>query len=323
MTRAGMTSVIVLLAGLAATPLAGRQPPRAPAAQPQAQSVRITAERANVRAEPHDKGAVLTQLPSGTVLPLKGTEGTWYRVELPPDSRMGQARVEGWVSRAVASLVGAGAQQPARPGGRASGPTQAPLGATVALQTGSTTSELAVEHASLRAIDAQADSLRGLVALFPAGEAPLAATGSAPATFVWALPGRSSSRGVEEGRPVFLVTYKDVATGATNLVPAIVRLPATLSGVRLVAAVRTRADQAARTQADWNVGRDLRQELVGAKLDLFEAGSARLQPSSNLDRGEYAVVLRLREGRQVSGASVLTAQGEGRILEAAWTFSVK
>ena len=38
-------------------------------------SVRVTAARANVRAEPNEKGAVISQVTAGTVLTLKAVEG--------------------------------------------------------------------------------------------------------------------------------------------------------------------------------------------------------------------------------------------------------
>jgi hypothetical protein len=182
---------------------------------------------------------------------------------------------------------------------------------------------LVQETAGVRVIDARAETLRGLVGIFPADDAPPAATGATEASFVWIVPGRASGRPIDERRPVFLVTFKDLPNlNAADLVPAIVRLPPTLSGVRLLASIRARADQSTRAEVDWNVGRDLRQESVGATLDVFEPGSARLRPSSSLERGEYAIVLRFRAGRNVSGASVLSPRGEGSVMAAAWTFSV-
>jgi len=66
-------------------------------------SVRVTAPRANVRAEPNEKAAVVSQVTAGTVLELKGVEGEWFRVQLPP---MGSVRVEAFLSKKVATLVG-------------------------------------------------------------------------------------------------------------------------------------------------------------------------------------------------------------------------
>src|SRR5262245_29127062 len=93
-------------------------------------SVRVTATRANVRAEPHEKAAVVSQVTSGTVLPLRAVEGDWYRVQLPADPRLGGVRVEAFISRKVAALVtgeAAGGTKPAATTPAASAPAAPPV----------------------------------------------------------------------------------------------------------------------------------------------------------------------------------------------------
>ncbi len=68
-------------------------------------AVRVTAARANVRAEPNEKAAVVSQVTSGTMLTLRAVEGDWFRVQLPADPRLGGVRVEAFISRKVAALV--------------------------------------------------------------------------------------------------------------------------------------------------------------------------------------------------------------------------
>src|SRR5687768_1722735 len=67
--------------------------------------VRVTAARANVRAEASEKAPVLDQVIAGAVLELVSSEGDWFHVRLPPDPRLGGARVTGYLSRKVAVQV--------------------------------------------------------------------------------------------------------------------------------------------------------------------------------------------------------------------------
>lgn len=283
----------------------------------QEESIRVSVARANIRAEPSVTSPVLTQVTSGTELTLKSVQGDWFQVEL----RMGGLRIEGWVSNTVAARMPAAAAETRAPSPT---PVQDRYRVSVGVQSGSggEASWLTPQTAAVRVIDAAANSLRGLLSVFPADERPPTATGDAPATFVWTLPGRTSDRVIEGRRPILLLSYANVdGIPPAEIVPAIVRLASTLSGVRLVASVRAPANQGARTAADWNLARDLRQDVVRSALEVFEPGSARLQPSSNLEPGEYAVVMRLRS--PVSGESALSAGGAGRLLSTVWAFSIR
>src|SRR5436309_16059764 len=72
-------------------------------------SVRVTVARANVRQTPDDRGAVVSQIPYGTVLALAAVEGDWFRVYVP----MGALRVEAYLSKKVAVVVAPPAVAPA------------------------------------------------------------------------------------------------------------------------------------------------------------------------------------------------------------------
>jgi hypothetical protein len=174
----------------------------------------------------------------------------------------------------------------------------------------------------LRIVDVAADSLRGLVSVFPAVESPLQAQGTAPATFVWMLPGRTAARVTSTRRPSLLIRFADFdGPLPAEVAPTLVKLAPTLSGVRLVALVRAPVDQPTRTESDWNLARDLKQDVVRTNVEMIGPGAARLTAASNLDVGEYALVIRLR--RPVAGASALSSEGDGRILAATWSFAVR
>jgi hypothetical protein len=280
-------------------------------------SVKITAARANVRAEAKDTAPVLTQLTAGTDLVLKAIEGDWFRVQLPPDARLGGARVEAFVSKKVARLVTApttpepAVVEPAVPEPRDA--------MSVAVKGAAATTWLAPEEARVRLTGAQADSLRALSGVLTA-EDPPSPGGSAPLTFAWTVSGSTSSNLVTDRRPVFVVQFKSVpGFDAADLAPVIVRLVPAIAGVRIAAAVRAPADRPSRTVADWDVMRDWKQESVRVSVQSAEPGAAVIQPTSDLAPGEYAVVLRPSNNKKLAGPAVF----EGRTFTTLWTFSVR
>jgi hypothetical protein len=108
-----------------------------------------------------------------------------------------------------------------------------------------------------------------------------------------------------------------------DLVPVLVRLTPTARGRRIVAAVRARAVRDRMSDDSWNVREGLRERVVQAKIAVVGHGAARLQPSSDLAPGEYAIVVRFGSGKKLAGSSVLSPSGAGRVFGAVWAFSVK
>jgi hypothetical protein len=100
-----------------------------------------------------------------------------------------------------------------------------------------------------------------------------------------------------------------------------VRLTAAPSGVRLIAMARGRADEVSRMTPEWDVMRELRQDLIRANLEAVDRGISRLQPVEDLEPGEYAVVVRPPRKR-LAGATVLSREGEGRLFATAWPFKI-
>jgi hypothetical protein len=92
---------------------------------------------------------------------------------------------------------------------------------------------------------------------------------------------------------------------------------------RVVALVRARADQPRQTEPAWNVSKDLRQDIVKAKVEIIEPGAARIQPNADLQPGEYAIAVRFSGNRRLAGSSVLSTSGAGRVFGAIWTFAIK
>lgn len=170
----------------------------------------------------------------------------------------------------------------------------------------------------------KADSLSKIAPLVPAtGDRAGRAGDASPVTFVWVADGAAARRVVAEKRPSFFAIFKDLpGLNPEDLAPVLVRLTPAPSGVRLIAALRGRADQASRTDPDWDVVRDLKQDIVRTDLQKLDRGVMRLTLTADLAPGEYAIVLRLASKRKVAGSAVLGTDGEGRVFSIAWDFAV-
>ena len=111
-------------------------------------SIKITAARANVRATPDAKGAIVGQATAGMVLALKGVEGDWFHVEV----MVGTVRVQAYIAKSVATLLPPPPSAPAPAAPAAPPPPPSPPehvrdGLSVALQTKGSTSWLFPESA--------------------------------------------------------------------------------------------------------------------------------------------------------------------------------
>jgi hypothetical protein len=128
-------------------------------------------------------------------------------------------------------------------------------------------------------------------------------------------------RVMAEPRPTIVVRY-DAAPGISpdDFVPAIVRLVGTPTGPRVVSAMRGRVDSASRTVADWNVEKDLKQEIVRSTTEATARGLVKLTPEADLEPGEYAVVMRPTGNKSFAGSNVLSPAEDGRVFGIAWVF---
>jgi hypothetical protein len=295
-------------------------------------AVRVTVPRANVRAEASEKSPVLTQVNQGTLLYLVAVEGEWFRVRLAPDGRL-NARVEAYISKKVSKLESA--TPPAPGAGRATPPsslaTVAPMpssrdGMSVALVAGDATSFLSPGTVRVIQVPDRVEALGKLApAMASAFSAPPPADPASPMTFVWLVDAPSATRTLADKRPAFVVQFKDVpGVGPDDLIPVLIKLTPAASEARLIAAVRGRADQESRAEAEWDVFKDLKQDVIRTDMQSMARGIARIQPAADLASGEYAVVLRLSNGRRkLSGAVLLHGEGEGRVFGTVWDFSIK
>jgi hypothetical protein len=324
------------MAGLTMWALVGASP----TVLAQDSAVRVTAARANIRAEASETSPVLTQVTSGTVLELLATEGEWFHVRVA----VGTIRIDAYISKKVAALApppasaARGAAPPSALGGRSESPAPTPAaaadpavansrdGMSVALVAGESTNWMSPGTVRvLRARD-KVDSLARLAASMPSpNDVPASADGSAQVTYVWAVDGKAANRVLDTRRPSFVVMFKDVpGVGPDDLMPLIVRLTPTASDARIFGAARGRADEASRDDADWDVMKELKQDVVRANTETLGRGTVRLQPAGDLAPGEYAVVLRPTNAkRKLAGRSVLGNQAEGHAFGLVWEFAIR
>jgi len=295
---------------------------------PERGTVRVTAARANIREEASETSKVLAQVSQGMELELVSVEGDWFHVRVPVSG----LRVNAYISKKVARISTA---SPASSAAAASGgsPSAPPLrsasadrsGMSVVMTTGDVSAPLLPRTLRVVQIGDKADALSKIAPQLPATGQPAGRAGDASAvTFVWVADEAAAQRVVADRRPSFLAVFKDVpGLNPEDLAPVLVRLTPAASGVRLIAALRGRADQASRMDPDWDVVHDLKQDIVRTDLQKLDRGNMRLTPTADLPPGEYAIVLRLASKRKVAGSAVLGTDGEGRVFSVAWDFGIK
>ena len=323
-------------------------------------TIRVTAARANVRSAPDQKSSILARVPAGTVFQLRAVQGDWYRVQLPGGAAR-NARANAFISKKVSKMVATAAAPAPSPAGKpapaseppaaASAPVPAALpppmpvtepvsrtlpvppapviapvsrdGMSVALQTAGGPTFLASSSAHVSRMLEKVDAIPAFAKNVTDEGSGAAATGSTAITYTWTVE-PAAGRAVDEARPMFSVLYRDIpGVSPDDVIPVIVRLSATATGARFVGAARGRADEAARPGAEWDLTREWRQDVVRSVVEVIGRGAARIQPSSNLEPGEYAVVLRLTERKKLPGSTVLSPSGEGKLFAAVWAFSVR
>jgi len=323
-----------------------------PAAQT-AESVRVTTANASLRAEPKPTAAVLTSLKIGAKLELRGSEGDWYQVS----TFVGSIRIQGYILKKYVTVDKPGdaanvgtASAPPKPSPAVTPksmptPTSKPATASpapVAAATPSPVAGAAKTGMTASVLDAgktvtltpavtrigrmaeRADSARAAAMAMPVGAStPLPTPPASLITYLWLTDDVKTAK-VVTAPASFAIQFRDVpGVSADDFEPVLVSLATTPPGARVIRVIRGRVDQAARQEVDWDVVRDLKQDVVKATVQMIERGVAKLTPAAPLAPGEYAIVLRPIGARKFSGASVLSAAGEGRVFGTAWVVLVK
>jgi hypothetical protein len=143
-------------------------------------------------------------------------------------------------------------------------------------------------------------------------------------TYVWGIPNPASTNAVQTVSPSFLVDISRViGVNADDYEPTIVKLTPAQNTCRIVGATQGKADARSSPAADWQIYSHFLEERVATKAEKLEAGKYKVSPASELQPGEYAVVLRpVKKEKKFSGGDVGRAQGDGLMFDAAWTFQI-
>jgi hypothetical protein len=143
-------------------------------------------------------------------------------------------------------------------------------------------------------------------------------------TYVWGIPNPASSNVLQTVSPSFLVDISRViGVNADDYEPTIVKLTPAQNTCRIVGATQGKADVRSSPAADWQIYSHFLEERVPTKAEKLEPGKFKVSPASEMQPGEYAVVLRpVTKEKKFSGGDVGRAQGDGLMFDAAWTFQI-
>ncbi len=143
-------------------------------------------------------------------------------------------------------------------------------------------------------------------------------------TYVWGVPVPASTNILQTVSPTFAVDFsRAIGIKADDYEPAIVKLTPAQNACRIVGATQGKADERSSPAADWQMYSHFLEERVAAHSEKLEAGKYNVSPASQLQPGEYAVVLRpTSKDKKFSGGDVARAQGDGLMFDALWTFQI-
>ena len=112
-------------------------------------------------------------------------------------------------------------------------------------------------------------------------------------TYVWGVPSPASTNILQTVSPNFAVDFsRAIGIQADDYEPAIVKLTPAQNACRIVGATQGKADVRSSPAADWQMYSHFLEERVSTRAEKLEAGKYKVSPASELQPGEYAVVLR-------------------------------
>ena len=143
-------------------------------------------------------------------------------------------------------------------------------------------------------------------------------------TYVWGIPGPSSTNVLQTVSPSFLIDFSRViGINVDDYAPTIVKLTPAQNTCRIVGATQGKADVRSSPAADWQIYSHFLEERVPTNVEKLGLGKYKVTPASELQPGEYAVVLRpVTKEKKFSGGDVARSQGDGLMFDAAWTFQI-
>ncbi len=143
-------------------------------------------------------------------------------------------------------------------------------------------------------------------------------------TYVWGVPSPASTNVLQTVSPSFALDFsRAIGINADEYEPAIVKLTPAQNTCRIVGATQGKEDARSSPAADWQMYSHFLEERVPTRAEKLSAGKYNVSPASELQPGEYAVVLRpTSKDKKFSGGDVARAQGDGLMFDAIWTFQI-
>jgi hypothetical protein len=181
---------------------------------------------------------------------------------------------------------------------------------------------LATEGLSFAAMGAGPGGMMAMSAFsMVSGFMPGMRPGAPKITYVWGLPGRTSSRTLGETDPIFELNYGDIpGVDPDAYEPAVLKLVQTKDNYRLVGATQIKMTaKNMRTGASPENGKWLSEDRWPSHCDKEERGFYVLRVDAPLEPGEYAVVLRPVKGYKAPSSGL---GGHAQVFYSVWDFSV-
>ena len=143
-----------------------------------------------------------------------------------------------------------------------------------------------------------------------------------PITYLWAVPGRSSSIGLASSMPQFEVAYGEIpGVDPDEYEPFLVRLVQTRENWRLVGAKT--ADPDAYKSNKWDTYTDFVEERIPMRTEKLGRGRFLITLERALQGGEYGVVLRpILRSKIFSGDDIANRKNSGVLFDTVWSFSL-
>jgi hypothetical protein len=143
-------------------------------------------------------------------------------------------------------------------------------------------------------------------------------------TYVWGVPSPASANVLQTVSPSFALDLsRAIGISIDDYEPEIVKLTPAQNTCRIVGATQGKADARSSPEADWQMYSHFLEERVATRADKQGPGKYSVSPGSELQPGEYAVVLRpISKEKKFSGGDVARAQGDGLMFDAIWTFQI-
>ena len=143
-------------------------------------------------------------------------------------------------------------------------------------------------------------------------------------TYVWGVPAPASTNVLQTVSPSFVMDFsRAIDINPDDYEPTIVKLTPAQNTCRVVGATEGKADVRSSPAADWQMYSHFLEERVSTHAEKLGSGKYNVSPASQLQPGEYAVVLRpVSKDKKFSGGDVARAQGDGLMFDAIWTFQI-